>query len=82
MGSKKKASVRKPSALDKQVEGDHYKGQKIQPIQYIHANDLGFMEGNVVKYVTRHKYKNKVKDLEKAIHYLELLIELEYSEGV
>ncbi len=68
------------SALDKQVEGDHYKSVKIQPIQYIHANGLGFMEGNVVKYVTRHKNKNKRKDLEKAIHYLELLIELEYEE--
>ena len=66
------------SALDKQVSGDHYKTKGIQPVVYIHANQLGFCEGNVIKYVTRHKQKNGKADLEKAIHYLELLIELEY----
>ncbi len=65
------------NALEKQVDGDHYKGKAIQPVQYIHANNLGFCEGNVVKYVTRWKDKNGIKDLEKAKHYLELLIELE-----
>lgn len=67
------------SALDKQVSGTHYKDKGIQPIVYIHANNLGFCEGNVVKYVTRHKDKNGRADIEKAIHYLELLLELEYS---
>jgi hypothetical protein len=65
------------SALEKQVDGDHYKGKAIQPVQYIHANNLGFCEGNVIKYVTRWKDKNGIKDLEKAKHYIELLIELE-----
>ena len=65
------------SALDKQVGGSHYKDKGIQPIIYIHANELGFCEGNVVKYVTRWRDKNGVADLRKAIHYLELLIELE-----
>jgi hypothetical protein len=65
------------SALDKQVGGSHYRDKGIQPIIYIHANDLGFCEGNVVKYVTRWRDKNGVADLKKAIHYLELLIELE-----
>jgi hypothetical protein len=65
------------SSLDKQVDGDHYRNKGIQPIIYIHANDLGFCEGNVVKYVTRWRDKNGVADLKKAIHYLELLIELE-----
>ena len=65
------------SALDKQVDGNHYKDKGIQPIIYIHANNLGFCEANVVKYVTRWKDKNGIKDLEKAKHYLELLIELE-----
>ena len=65
------------SALNKQVGGSHYRDKGIQPIIYIHANDLGFCEGNVVKYVTRWREKNGVADLKKAIHYLELLIELE-----
>ena len=69
----------KESALDKQVSGNHYKDKGIQPIVYIHANDLGFCEGNVVKYVTRHKEKNGAADIKKAIHYLELLLELEYK---
>ena len=64
------------SALDKQVGGSHYKDKGIQPIIYIHANNLGFCEGNVVKYVTRWREKNGIADLEKAKHYLELLIEL------
>lgn len=65
------------SALDKQVSGNHYKDKGIQPIVYIHANDLGFCEGNVVKYVTRWREKGGEADLRKAIHYLELLIQLE-----
>jgi hypothetical protein len=64
------------SALAKQVGGSHYRDKGIQPIIYIHANELGFCEGNVVKYVTRWRDKNGVADLKKAIHYLELLIEL------
>ena len=67
------------SALDKQVSGNHYKDKGIQPIVYIHANNLGFCEGNVIKYVTRHKEKNGSADIRKAIHYLELLLELEYK---
>lgn len=67
------------SVFDKQVSGTHYKEKGIQPIVYIHANNLGFCEGNVVKYVTRHREKNGRADIEKAIHYLELLLELEYK---
>ena len=63
-------------ALAKQVGGSHYKDKGIQPIIYIHANNLGFCEGNVVKYVTRWRDKNGIADLEKAKHYIELLIEL------
>ena len=66
------------SALQQQVGGDHYRAKGIQPIVYIHANNLGFCEGNVVKYVTRHKDKNGAADIRKAIHYLELLLELNY----
>ena len=71
-----------PTALDNQVGADHYKQQKIQPVEYIHANEIGFMEGNVIKYVTRHKLKNGKQDLEKAIHFLQLLIELEYTDEI
>ena len=69
------------SALDKQVSGNHYKDKGIQPIVYIHANNLGFCEGNVVKYVTRWRDKGGEADLRKAIHYLELLIELETGQS-
>lgn len=67
-------------ALLKQVGGSHYKDKAIQPIEYIHANKMGFCEGNVVKYITRWKEKNGVADLEKAKHYIELLIELETTK--
>ena len=63
------------SANDKQVSGTHYKDRSIQPWDYIIANDLGYLEGNVIKYVSRHKYKNGKADLEKAMHYLEKLLE-------
>ena len=65
------------SALGKQVGGQHYKDQVIQPVEYIHANGIGYFEGNVIKYVTRWRNKNGFADLEKAKHYIELLIELE-----
>ncbi len=66
-----------PNALDVQVAGDHYKNLPIQPVEFIHANGIGFFEGNVIKYVTRWRAKGGVKDLEKARHYIDLLIELE-----
>ena len=67
--------------LQKQQGGNHYKDKGIQPIVYIHANNLGFCEGNVVKYITRHKEKNGAEDIRKVIHYCELLLELEYKNG-
>lgn len=69
------ASTKTESPITKQHGGDHYRKLKIQPIQYIEANGLGFHEGNVLKYITRWKDKNGVEDLRKAAHYLELLIE-------
>lgn len=59
---------------------DHYKKLKIEPTDYIHANGLGFIEGNVIKYVTRYKDKGGKQDLEKAIDYLRTLISKEYGE--
>ena len=58
----------------KQIGGNHYEKQKIQPIDYIEANNLSFCEGNIVKYITRWKYKNGLEDLEKAKWYLERVI--------
>lgn len=65
------------SALNTQVSGDHYKSLKIQPIEFIHANGIPFAEGSVIKYVTRWRDKGGIADLEKAKHFIELLIELE-----
>ena len=67
------------NALDKQVAGNHYKDLKIQPVQFIQKNELGFCEGNAIKYLCRWKAKNGIQDLQKAIHYIELLIEMEVS---
>jgi len=67
-------------AKDIQVGGNHYKDLKIQPIEYIQANDLSYCEANVVKYVTRWKSKNGIEDLRKAKHYIDLLIESEVIE--
>ena len=65
------------SALDVQVAGDHYKKLKIQPVEYIHANGIPFIEGSIIKYATRWRDKGGIKDLEKIKHFAELLIELE-----
>lgn len=63
--------------LSVQVGGGHYKDMTIQPVEFIHANGIGYMEGNVIKYVTRWRKKNGIADLEKARHYIDLLIQLE-----
>ena len=63
-------------ADDMQVGGSHYKDKAIQPWDYIIANDLGYLEGNVVKYVSRWKNKNGIEDLKKAQHYLAKLLEV------
>ena len=63
-----------------QVGGSHYTDMPIQPVEYIHRNGLGFMEGCVVKYVSRHRAKNKAEDIRKAIHFCKLILSLEYGE--
>lgn len=68
------------SALNEQPGGNHYKQMAIQPVQYIHANGLGYCEANIVKYVSRWRDKNGIEDLLKARHYIDLLIELEGLE--
>lgn len=68
------------SPLDRQEGGDHYRKGQIQPVEFIHDQGLDFLEGNVVKYVTRHRHKGGLEDLKKARHYLEILISLKYPE--
>jgi hypothetical protein len=65
------------SALQTQEGGDHYKRMKIQPVEYIMANNLSFVEGSIIKYVSRWKNKNGIQDLKKARHFLDILIEQE-----
>jgi len=66
-------------ATQKQVGGSHYKDMPIQPVEYAQRNNLNFIEGCVIKYVSRHRSKNGAEDIEKAIHFLNLLLELEYE---
>ena len=68
-------------ANDKQVAGTHYKNKAIQPWDYIVSNNLGYLEGNVVKYVSRWKDKGGVDDLKKARHYLDKLIEVQHGQS-
>ena len=68
------------NALAKQEGGSHYKDMKIQPVEFITANNLGFLEGNVVKYICRHHAKNGAEDIRKAIHYCELLLQTKYGD--
>jgi len=69
------------SSKDKQVGGGHYKDMLIQPIDFILKNGLGFCEGNVIKYISRHKAKNGPEDVRKAIHYCEMLLETYNDEN-
>jgi len=69
------------SPMDYQVGGHHYKDCGIQPVDYIFKNNLDYFEGNVVKYITRHRKKAEGrKDVEKAIHYAQMILELYYNK--
>jgi len=76
--NKERFNKTKPS--DKQIGGNHYKDCAIQPVDYIVKNNLDFLEGNVVKYITRHKTKNGIEDIRKVIHYAELILEKKYGK--
>lgn len=69
-----------PDPLETQEGGDHYKAMKIQPVEFIQANNIGFIEGSVIKYVSRHRSKNGAEDLKKARHFIDLLLKLEYGQ--
>jgi len=68
------------SSADYQVGGSHYNDMKIQPIDYIMHNDMPYAEGNVIKYITRHRSKNGAEDIRKAIHYCQFILEYRYGE--
>jgi hypothetical protein len=69
--------IEKPTS--NQIGGNHYKDCKIQPTEFIYANNIPFIEGNIIKYIVRHRSKNGIEDLKKARHYIDLLIEFEYE---
>ena len=68
------------SVWKKQIGGNHYQKYKIQPSKFVIENELLFPEGNVIKYICRHRFKNGKEDLLKAIHFIEMIIERDYSK--
>jgi hypothetical protein len=66
-------------ALNKQEGGEHYKKYAIQPVEFCQVNKVPFCEANVIKYVMRHRDKNGIEDLKKAIHYIELIMDIDYK---
>lgn len=68
------------STLDTQVGGEHYRSRSIQPVEYIDANNLDFFEGNVVKYITRHRVKGQAEDIKKVIHYAQMILHFKYGD--
>jgi hypothetical protein len=69
-------------ATEKQVGGSHYKTLAIQPIEYNFKNNIPYLEGNVIKYITRHTQKNGEQDVRKAIHYCELILQMKYGAAL
>jgi hypothetical protein len=67
-------------SLETQEGGTHYQGFVIQPAEYIVKNKLPWLEGNIVKYASRHKNKNGAQDIKKAIQCLKIILEIEYGE--
>ena len=63
----------------KQIGGNHYMDMVMQPSEFINKNKLQFAEGNAIKYICRHTSKGEVQDLEKAKHYIDMIIERDYS---
>ena len=70
------------SELDKQVGGSHYKDFAIQPLEFITKNNLSYIQGNIIKYVVRYEQKNGIEDLDKAIHYINILKEVSREKKI
>ncbi len=69
----------KEKASDKQVGGQHYKKFKIQPAEFCYVNNIPYLEATAIKYLCRWKDKGGVQDLEKAKHFIDLLIEFSHA---
>ena len=67
------------SASKIQIGGNHYKQMIIQPTEFIHKNNLSFIQGCIIKYICRYKFKNGIEDLEKAKHYIDMIIDRDYK---
>jgi hypothetical protein len=76
-----KAGIRKDKAIDKQVAGNHYKKFSIQPAEFCHRNNIPYLEATAIKYLCRWRDKNGIEDLDKAIHFIELLKEFENADN-
>ena len=70
----------KSKPYKKQVGGSHYKDMVVQPSEFINKNRLQFAEGSAIKYICRHAAKGKIQDIQKAIHYLEMIIDRDYTK--
>ena len=68
------------SVYNKQIGGTHYRKMKIQPSKFVIENKLLFPEGSVIKYICRHPYKGGKEDLEKAKHFIDMIIERDYKD--
>ena len=68
------------SVWKKQIGGNHYKKYRMQPSQFVTENKLLYPEGCVIKYIVRHQDKGGKQDLEKAIHFIEMIIERDYKD--
>lgn len=77
-----KLAKKKPklSSLKEQIGGSHYKEMAMQPVEFCQSNGLGYCESLVIRYVCRHRRKNGAEDIRKAIHSLQLLLQIEYPE--
>lgn len=68
-------------ASEKQVGGDHYKDLKIQPAEFCFINNIPYLEATAIKYLCRWRKKGGIQDLDKAIHFIELLKEFESANN-
>lgn len=73
-------SMTEADPTSRQVGGDHYVGMAIEPVEYIHRNKLGFIEGCIVKYISRHRLKGGAEDILKIKHFCDLLLDFEYGD--
>lgn len=69
----------KQNALQRQVGGSHYQDYAIQPLEFVHKNEIPAVEAMIIKYICRHQDKGGVEDLEKAKHLIDYLIENDYE---